>query len=94
MQVKIRPVRESWHPSSEYEWQPTPSKNGKWYHVLSKNILKFPYGDPQLRRKTGIETHFIMNALYLGLPVQVRALYDRQARKLFIMEPNGKEVTK
>lgn len=89
MQVKIRPVNNGWYKGEQYEWQPTESVNGKWYHLWSKNILRYPYSDAQLRRVVGIETRYVMNALLQGVPVQVHACYNRETHKLFIMEPNG-----
>lgn len=93
MQIRIRPLKESWHPGYEYQWQPLDSQNGTWYHIWSKNISRFPYGDAQLRRQAAIETCYTMNALLQGVPVQVRASYDKQARKLYILEHNGHETT-
>lgn len=90
MQVKIRPVNNGWHKGEQFEWQLVPSSNGKWYSLWSKNVMRYPHGDPQLRRRAGIATHKVMSALLVGMPIQCHATYDRKTRKLFIMEPDGK----
>lgn len=91
MQVKIRPVN-GWHPGYEYEWQPIPTFNKKWYQLWSKNIWPDQQGDPEDRRAAALEMHQVMNALYQGLKVQARARYDRQAHRLFIMGANGETL--
>lgn len=82
MQVRIREAspQEHWLMRADLMWQPTNSKNGRWYPIRWHQIQ---HVDAETRRE-------VLNACYTGHVTTVcQGKYDRQKHVLTILAPRG-----